>query len=147
VAQKVGTVLENNGREGSLKLLELLSTKGTRNFEGSTILTYLQSIGVKSNDISFNTGKDETTYLIKNIPVGRSNTIDSSLLILYNWMSSINVDEDDLEAERPILKNMVQNQWDASARLDNQEIKSVFPDSPYGRTLIQVILKVYKPFF
>ena len=135
VAQKVGTVLENSGREGSFKLLELLSTKGTRNFEGSTILTYLQSIGVKSNDISFNTGKDETTYLIKNIPVGRSNTIDSSLLILYNWMSSINVDEGDLEAERPILKNMVQNKWDASARLDNLEIKSVFPDSPYGRTL------------
>ena len=46
VAQKVGTVLENSGREGSFKLLELLSTKGTRNFEGSTILTYLQSIGV-----------------------------------------------------------------------------------------------------
>jgi zinc protease len=135
VAQKVGTVLENSGREGSFKLLELLATKGTRNFEGSTILSYLQSLGVKGNDISFNTGKDETTYLIKNIPVGRPNTIDSSLLILYNWMSSINVDEDDLEKERPILVNMALNNWDASSRLDNQEIKNVFPDSPYGREL------------
>ena len=59
-------------------------------------------------------------------------------------MSSINVDEDDLEAERPILKNMALNKWDASARLDNQEIKSVFRIVLTAARSIRVTLKAFQ---
>ena len=141
IAQKVGTVLEEGGSLGSFKMLQLLATKGTRNFEDSTIVNYLHSLGVQNDDIVLNTGKDEITYIVKNIPVGRQNTVDSSLLILYNWMSSINVDENDLEAERPVLRNMVLNGWDASARLDNKEIQDLFPGSPYASVLNPSSLK------
>ena len=135
IAQKVGSALEKNGMEGSFKLVEQLAVKGTRNFEGSTITNYLHSIGLKNSDILFNTGRDKITYLIKNVPVAKANTVDSSLLILYNWMSSINMDEDDMSAEFPILKSKVLDSWDAETRLNHNELKELYPDSPYTHIL------------
>lgn len=135
VAQKVGTSLEKEGTLGSFALLQELATQGTRNFEDNSLTEYLSSIGVAPASVRFSTGKDETTYLIKDVPVGRGTTIDSSLLILYNWMSSINVDEKDLENERSILYNKTLHGWDAEARLNFRIMKELYPDSPYAEIL------------
>ena len=69
VAQKVGTSLEKNGQKGMCRMIELLSTRGTRNFTDSTIVEYLNSIGVGSNDIRFSTGADEIVYTVERVPV------------------------------------------------------------------------------
>lgn len=136
VAQKVGTAIEGEGTFGCFQLLQELATRGTRNFEGNSLVEYLSQIGVGSEDIVFSTGKDEITYLIKDVPIKRASTIDSSLLILYNWMSSINVDEDDLENERPVLRNKTLHGWDAESRLDSKIVRELYPDSPYANTLM-----------
>ena len=96
VAQKVGTVLEDKDQKGMCKMLELLATRGTRSFPDSTITLYLNSLGVKHSDVEFHTGADKIQYTIKNLPIKNSNTLDSALLILYNWMASINIDEEDI---------------------------------------------------
>ncbi len=136
VAQKVGTSLESGGTLGSFRLLQELATRGTRNFEGNSLVEYLSRIGVEAENIRFSTGKDEITYLIKDVPVKRATTTDSSLLILYNWMSSINVDEGDLENERPILQNRMLYGWDAESRLNHRIVRELYPDSPYANTLM-----------
>ena len=69
VVQKVGTVLEKPEQKGMFKMLELLSVRGTRNFTDSTIVKYLNSLGVGSKDIKFETSEDETVYSISNVPI------------------------------------------------------------------------------
>ncbi len=131
VAQKVGTSLENGTDRGSFMLLQQLATKGTRNFEGSAISDYLKTLGMEADNMIFLTGADRVTYMVKDVPVGRSNTIDSSLLILYNWMSSINVDEEDIDAERSTLAGKILNSWTPIRRMQHKLLTALYPDSPY----------------
>ena len=132
IAQKVGTTLEDDNQKGMFKLLESLTVKGTRNFTDSTITQYLKSIGLTSEDVVFSTKEDDITYLIKNVPVGKGNSIDSSLLILYNWLGSINIDEEDIREEAPFVKNKLLYEWDAEKRLNNQLMEELFPNSGYA---------------
>lgn len=135
VAQKVGTVLENEDQKGMCKMLELLATRGTRSFPDSTITMYLNSLGVKHSDIVFYTGADKIQYTIKNLPINNNSTLDSALLILYNWMSSINIDEEDIQEATPMLKNTIMDEWDAQKRIDDKIVKAVFPRSPYAKSI------------
>ncbi len=134
VANKVGTTLEKNDQKGMCRMIELLSTRGTRNFTDSTIVEYLNSLGVGSEDIIFSTGADETVYTIKNVPIARENTVDSTLLVLYNWMASINIDEEDVARTMPMLKKTLIDNYDAQARIDDKIIKAIYPKSPYAKS-------------
>ena len=135
IAQRVGTTLEEDGQKGMFRMLEALTVKGTRNFTDSTIITYLKSIGVKPQNVSFRTREDDVTYLIKDIPVTNQNTIDSSLLILYNWLNAINIDEEDIKEEAPFVKNALMHEWDASKRLDDRMLLELYPQSRYAMDL------------
>ena len=135
IAQKAGTSLEKANQKGMCKMLELLSTRGTRNFTDSTIVKYLNSIGVPTKNILFQTNADEILYTIGNVPVSRQNTMDSTLLILYNWMASINIDEEDIARTMPMLKNSLIDEWDAQKRVDDKLIKELYPKSPYAQSI------------
>lgn len=132
IAQKVGTTLEEENQKGMFKMLEALTVKGTRNFTDSTITQYLNSIGVASEDVIFSTKADDITYLIKNVPVNKGNSIDSSLLILYNWLGAINIDEEDIKEEIPFVKNRLLYEWDADKRLDSKLLEDLYPGSGYA---------------
>lgn len=132
IAQKVGTTLEGDNQKGMFKMLEALTVKGTRNFTDSTITQYLKSIGLTSDDLIFSTKEDDITYLIKNVPVSKGNSIDSSLLILYNWLGSINIDEEDIREEAPFVKNRLFYEWDAEKRLDSKFMEEICPNSGYA---------------
>ncbi|MBO7562891.1 MAG: insulinase family protein [Bacteroidales bacterium] len=144
VAQKVGTSLEKGADRGSFMLLQQLATKGTRNFEGSAITDYLKSLGLGPDNIVFSTGADRITYAIKDVPIERANTIDSSLLILYNWMSSINVDESDIAPERFTLAQRILGSWTPMHRMETDLLSRLYPDSPYtGEIRPSEIRKAY----
>ena len=134
LAQKCGTVLESKEQTGMFELLEALMLKGTRNFPGSEISEYLRKLGVLSDNIIFSTEEDNITYLIKDIPVARENTIDSSLLILYNWIGSLNIDEEDIKEETPFVKSELINRCDAQMRLDEQLLGQLYPESAYAES-------------
>ncbi len=135
IAQRVGTSLEEKGQKGMFKMLEALTVKGTRNFTDSTITQYLRSIGLSSQDIVFSTDKDNITYTIKNIPVSKGNSIDSSLLILYNWLGSINIDEEDIKEVTPFVRNSLLYSLDAEQRLDDKLLDELYPNSTYACNL------------
>lgn len=134
IAEKVGTTLEEKDQKGMFKALELLAMRGTRNFTDSTITQYLHSLGVGNSNIVFHTNPDNLIYSIKNVPVGNQNVIDSSLLILYNWLGSINIDEEDITQVMPVIKNRMMDEWDASKRMDAAIMKELYPRSSYART-------------
>ena len=135
IAQKVGTSLEESSQKGMSRMLELLSVRETRNFTDSTIVKYLNSIGVPTKNMVFQTNADDIVYTIENVPVARQNTMDSTLLILYNWMASINIDEEDIARTMPMLKNSLIEEWDAQKRVDDKLIKELYPKSPYAKSI------------
>ncbi|GEM_PF-638661 len=135
VLQNIGTSIEGEGEKGMLKLLETLTMRGTRNFNDATILSYLKSIGVPATNIEFNTGVDNTVYSIKGVPVKSGNTVDSTLLILYNWLGSMNLDEEDLKEEIPFLRTRLANESTAEKRLNDALIKELYPKSNYYHSI------------
>lgn len=144
IAQKIGTTLEGESQNGMFKMLESLTVKGTRNFTDSTITQYLKSIGLTSDDLVFSTKDDDITYLIKNVPVSKGNSIDSSLLILYNWLGSINIDEEDIREEAPFVKNRLFYEWDAEKRMDSKLLEELYPGSGYADMKYADIAKIDK---
>ncbi len=135
VAHRTGTSIEKNNQKGMSKMLELLSIRGTRNFADSTIVKYLNSIGVEDKNIIFDTRADESVYTIKNVPVSRQNIMDSTLLVLYNWMSGINIDEEDISKTLPMLRNSLMDEWGARKRIEDKLIKELYPKSPYANSI------------
>lgn len=131
IGVKAGTTLEKENQKGMFKALELLSTRGTRSFTDSTMVTYLKSLGVRENDINFYTGEEQIEYSIKNLNISNQNTMDSALLILYNWLSSINIDEEDIVAVAPMVKNSLINLWGADKRMDYYIMNQLYKDNPY----------------
>lgn len=132
IAQKVGTVLEDKGQTGMFSMLETLMMRGTRNFPGNSVSLYFNSLGIPAENITFTTDKDNITYLVRNVPVKNDNTVDSTLLVLYNWMSSLNIDEEDIKAETPYLKSRLLNEWNAERRVDAKIMAELYPRSRYA---------------
>ena len=87
IAQKIGTSLEKSGQKGMSRMLELLSVRGTRNFTDSTIVKYLNSIGVPTKNVIFQTNADDIVYTIENVPVGRTQWIPPSLSCTTGWQA------------------------------------------------------------
>ena len=135
VAHKVGTSVEEPGQKGMARMLELLSIRGTRNFTDSTIVKYLNSIGVPNKNIVFRTNADDIVYSIGNVPLERQTIMDSTLLILYNWMAGINIDEEDMTSTVPMLKNSLIDEWNAGKRVEDKVIKALYPKSPYAKSI------------
>lgn len=61
--------------------------------------------------------------------------MDSTLLILYNWMASINIDEEDIVQTVPMLRNSLIEEWDAQKRIDDKIMKGLYPKSPYAKSI------------
>ena len=82
IAQKVGSILEEDNQRGLAHFLEHMCFNGTKNFPDKTLIQYLESIGVKfGENLNAYTSIDETVYNISNVPVIRDGVVDSFLLI------------------------------------------------------------------
>ena len=83
IAQKVGSILEEENQRGLAHFLEHMCFNGTTNFPGKGIINWLETIGVRfGENLNAYTSIDETVYNINNVPVTRDGIVDSCLLIL-----------------------------------------------------------------
>ena len=107
LVRKVGSIYEDQGQYGFNTIIADMGVEGTRNFPNNTILSYFDELGLDhSSDLQITNGVENSLYRVTNIPVGaRESVIDSTLLILYNWAVSINLDEDDVEVGKRFYLN------------------------------------------
>ena len=90
IAQRVGSMQEEDNQAGLAHFLEHMAFNGTTNFPGKNMLNYLQDNGIKfGTNINAYTSFDETVYYLTNIPTTNANLMDSVLLVLYDWSSEI----------------------------------------------------------
>ena len=104
IAQKVGSILEEDSQRGLAHFLEHMCFNGTENFPGKGIINWLESIGVKFGyNLNAYTGVDETVYNISSVPVARQSVQDSCLLILHDWANALTLAQEEIDAERGVI--------------------------------------------
>ena len=86
IAQRVGSVNELEGQEGLAHFLEHMCFNGTEHFPGNSLISYLESLGVKfGRNLNAYTSTDETVYNICEVPTARQSALDSCVMILGDW--------------------------------------------------------------
>ena len=104
IAQRVGSILEEDNQRGLAHFLEHMCFNGTTHFPGKGLIKWLESIGVKFGaNLNATTGVDETIYKITNVPVERVGVQDSCLLILHDWANDLELLPDEIDAERAVI--------------------------------------------
>ena len=106
IAQKVGSINENDDQRGLAHLLEHLAFNGTDHFKGNSLQDYLQSIGVQyGRNLNAYTAVEKTVYYFTDVPTTRTTAVDSCMLILKDWSNGISLTEDAIESERDVVHN------------------------------------------
>ena len=133
IAQKVGSVIEEEHQRGLAHFLEHMCFNGTVNFPGNGVVKYLEGIGVKFGaDLNAYTSIDETVYNIDNVPVSVAGAIDSCLLILHDWAGALLLEEEDIDKERGVIHEEWRQRNTAQQRLMEIVSEKMYPGNPYG---------------
>ena len=136
IAQKVGSMQEEDSQAGLAHFLEHMAFNGTTNFPKKAMLEYLQDNGIKfGTNINAYTSFDETVYYISDIPTSNQNLVDSALLVLYDWSCGIALEEEELESERGVIREEWRTRGGAQQRLWDQLLPKMYPDSKYANRM------------
>ena len=124
IAQKVGSILEEDNQRGLAHFLEHMCFNGTKNFPDKTLIQYLESIGVKfGENLNAYTSIDETVYNISNVPVIRDGVVDSCLLILHDWADDLTLDPKEIDSERGVIHEEWRTSTNAMMRITRFKCK------------------------
>ncbi|TKG89388.1 insulinase family protein [Puteibacter caeruleilacunae] len=131
--QNVGAILEEDSQNGLAHFLEHMAFNGLKNFPGKSMISYLESSGIKfGRDINAYTAQDETVYNISNIPVANEHLIDSALLALHDWSGGLLLEAAEIEAERGVIHEEWRTRRNVRKRLNDQSTPVVYNHSKYA---------------
>ena len=146
IAQKVGSVQEDDTQRGLAHFLEHMCFNGSKNFAGNGIVSYCERIGVKfGRNLNAYTSTDETVYNIDDVPVSQSN-IDSCLLILHDWADGLTLDPKEIDKERGVIHEEWRLRSSASQRILERQLPNLYPNSKYGSRMPIGLLSVIDSF-
>ena len=135
IAQKVGSVQEEENQRGLAHFLEHMCFNGTQHFPGNGVVKYCESIGVKfGENLNAYTSTDETVYNIDGVPVSDSN-IDSCLWILHDWADGLLLETAEIDKERGVIHEEWRMRSSAMMRILNRQLPNLYPNSRYGERM------------
>ena len=136
IAQKVGSILEEDNQRGLAHFLEHMCFNGTRNFPGNSMIKWLESVGVKSGyNLNAYTSIDETVYRISSVPTERIGVQDSCLMILSDWADGLLLEGKEIDEERSVIHEEWRSQLPPNMRIMEKLLPVIYPDSRYGHRL------------
>lgn len=136
IAQKVGSILEEESQRGLAHFLEHMCFNGTEKFPGNSLIAYLESIGVKFGaDLNAYTSFDETVYNIDNVPVTAPGAIDSCLWILHDWADGLLLTDEDIDHERGVIHEEWRTRRTAGIRMIEAAFPRMYPDCRYAERM------------
>lgn len=136
IAQKVGSILEEENQRGLAHFLEHMCFNGTKNFPEKGIINWLESVGVKfGQNLNAYTSIDETVYNISNVPVARESVQDSCLLILHDWSCDLTLDPKEIDAERGVIHEEWRQNNVGQMRVLEKLLPVIYPGNRYGERL------------
>lgn len=136
IAQKVGSILEEDNQRGLAHFLEHMCFNGTTHFPGNALREYLENNGVKfGENLNAYTAVDETVYNISNVPVTRDGIIDSCLLILHDWANDLTLDPKEIDEERGVIHEEWRTRQSPMMRMYEQIFPEIYEGSKYANRL------------
>lgn len=136
IAQKVGSMQEEDHQAGLAHFLEHMAFNGTKNFPGKSMLDYLEKNGVKFGaNVNAYTSFDETVYYLTNVPMVRQGLLDSCLLILHDWSNAISLETEEIEKERGVIREEWRTRGGAQSRILEKLLPEMYKGSKYADRL------------
>lgn len=133
IAQKVGSIQEEDNQRGLAHFLEHMCFNGTKNFPGNSLISWLESIGVKfGQNLNAYTSIDETVYNISQVPVAREAVADSCLLILHDWANELLLEDEEIDKERGVIHEEWRSRNVGSQRIIEQLLPVLYPGDKYA---------------
>ncbi|MCD8167461.1 MAG: insulinase family protein [Bacteroides sp.] len=136
IAQKVGSMQEEEEQRGLVHFLEHMAFNGTENFPGDGVKQYLETIGVKfGENLNAYTSFDETVYNITNVPVNREGAVDSCLLILHDWAGALSLEGEEIDKERGVIHEEWRNRDNATLRMYDKILPVIYQGDRYAHRM------------
>ena len=136
IAQKVGSILEEEDQRGLAHFLEHMAFNGTVNFPGKSLLNYMEHNGVKfGENVNAYTSIEQTVYMLTNVPTTNKNLVDSCILILHDWSSFISLEGEEIDKERGVIMEEKRTRNSAQQRMWEKMLPDIYPNSPYGHRM------------
>jgi len=151
IAQRVGSIQENDDQRGLAHFLEHMAFNGSKHFKGNELLRWCESVGIKfGTDLNAYTSIDKTVYNISNVPTTREGIIDSCMLILYDWADGLLLEQEEIEKERGVIHEEWRLRTSAQQRMLERDLPKLYPGSKYGYRmpigLMEIIDNFERPF-
>ena len=138
IAQRVGSIQEEESQRGLAHFLEHMAFNGSEHFngEGHSIIDYTRSLGVAfGQDLNAYTGATETVYNINDVPSTRQSAIDSCLLILKDWSGGLLLTDEEIDKERGVIHEEWRLSRGPNMRMLENNLEALFPGSKYGKRM------------
>lgn len=136
IAQKVGSMQEEESQRGLAHFLEHMCFNGTTHFPGDGLKQYLERIGVKfGENLNAYTAFDETVYNINNVNVEVLGAIDSCLLILHDWSHDLLLQDKEIDKERGVINEEWRMRRTAMMRMQEEAFRTLFKGSRYAERM------------
>jgi len=147
LANKVGSILENDNQQGLAHFMEHMSFNGTTHFPKNELVSYLQKAGVRfGGDLNAYTGFDETVYELP-LPTDNAELLKNGFQIMRDWAQEAILDSAEIEKERGVILEEKRLGKSAEQRLQNKYLPIVLNQSRYANRLAigtEEVLKNFK---
>jgi len=136
IAQRVGSIQEEENQRGLAHFLEHMCFNGTKHFPGNSLIDYMEQNGVKFGaNLNAYTSTDETVYNISNVPTGSRNLLDSCLIVLSDWSHDLTLDPKEIDKERGVIQGEYRMRSGANYRLMEKAAADLYPNCLYGKRM------------
>lgn len=136
IAQRVGSIQEDDDQRGLAHFLEHMAFNGSEHFPDSTLLEFTRSLGVEfGSDLNAYTSIDQTVYRICNVPTKRSEALDSCVLILKDWSNGLTLADKEIDKERGVIHQEWQLGEGPMQRMLQTALPKLYPNSKYGHRM------------
>ena len=133
IAQKVGSMQEEDDQRGLAHFLEHMCFNGTKHFPGDRLKQYLERIGVKFGlNLNAYTSYEETVYNINNVNVEIPGAVDSCMLILHDWSHDLLLSDTEIDKERGVINEEWRMRRTAQQRMQEAAFRDIFKGCRYA---------------
>ena len=148
LANKVGSVLEDEDQRGLAHFMEHMSFNGTTHFPKNELINYLQKAGVRFGaDINAYTSFDETVYQLP-LPSDNPEIVKSGIEIMHDWAHGATLDPEEINKERGVVLEEKRLGKGANDRMRTKYFPLILNNSRYASRIpigTDEVLNNFKP--
>jgi len=135
LAVNAGSVLEDDDQKGLAHFVEHMAFNGTKNFEKSELVDYLESIGTQFGpDLNAYTSFDETVYMLQ-VRTDSIELFDKGMLVIRDWANDVTFEDEEIDKERGVIESEWRSRLSPDQRMQNVYYPKMFKGSMYADRL------------